>query len=532
MKRWNGWGDVNMDYPVPDAAKERLAGVLGSGEVKNDVSLEDTLRSVPDSRLPSHPRVTTDPEQRLRHACGQSLPDWIFLHSGKIPQFPDGVAYPTSDTEIRELFEFARLHDLVLIPYGGGTSVVRHINPPASGAPALTVDLSRLNQLLDLDEISQLATFAAGVNGPEIESQLGKRGFTLGHYPQSFEYSTLGGWIATRSSGQQSYYYGRIEDIFKGGHLETPQGPLDLPPFPASAAGPDLKHLVLGSEGRFGFISRAVVGIHPLPEFEEFYGLFFKDWDHGFAAVRDISQSEAALSMLRLNDAQETEITLLLAGKERLTHWADIGLSGLGYRDQRCLLIFAVTGQRNHAVRTRQQAVRICRRYGGLFAGKIIGEAWRKSRFLIPYLRNTLWDLGYALDTLETAIKWEKVQILKDQVVKSIQGAAHDQDIPILVFGHLSHLYPVGASIYITYIFKRELDPGQNLEVWKSIKRAASETIIKLGGTISHQHGVGYDHAPYLAAEKGALGLELLSSIGENLDPDGILDHDTLLSRN
>jgi alkyldihydroxyacetonephosphate synthase len=472
MRRWNGWGEENRIFPLTELAKNYLKGILGAGEDIQDITFEDALRSVPDAQLPNNSIVSVDPEDRLRHACGQSLPDWINLHSGRIPKFPDGIIYPSSEEDVRAAMEFARSNKIILIPYGGGTSVVGHINPPVVNTPTITVDLSRLNNLLEIDQTSRMATFEAGVKGPEIENQLNHHGYTLGHFPQSFEYSTLGGWIATRSSGQQSFYYGRIEDLFKGGHVETPQGPFDLAPFPASAAGPDLRQLVLGSEGRFGILTKAYVAIRPLPEHEAFYGLFFKDWESGISAVREIAQEEIQLSMIRLYDPRETEITLLLSGRERMIRWGDIGLNRLGYRDHRCLMIFGVTGAKNLASRNRREATRICQEHGGFFVGKFIGDAWKKSRFTAPYLRNTLWEMGYALDTLETASIWSNLLNLKDKLFKAIMQAANMQGEPLLLFGHLSHIYLTGASIYVTYIFKRKKDPAENIESWRLIKNS------------------------------------------------------------
>lgn len=531
MKRWNRWGDENKTYPVSEGAKERIEDILGPTRRIEDISIEDAIQSVPDSNLPDNDAVSIEPEVRLRHACGQSLPDWINLNSGRISNYPDGVAYPSSDDEIRGLLDYARSDHLVLIPYGGGTSVLGHINPPAGDTPILTVDLSNLDQLLNLDKSSQLAEFEAGANGPQIEKQLNKHGFTFGHYPQSFEYSTLGGWIATRSSGQQSQHFGRIEDLFRGGHIESPQGPIDLSPFPASAAGPDLRHLFLGSEGRFGFITRAQIAIQPLPEFEAFYGLFFKDWEGGVSAVREIVQKDLKLSMIRISDPQETEITLLLSGHERLIQMGDIALRRLSYKDQRCLMIIGLTGQRRWMTRYRSEAIKICRRHGALHTGKFIGDAWCKSRFLTPYLRNTLWDLGFALDTLETATTWNKVQDLKDEISTAIFHTADEQNKPVLLFGHISHSYRTGASIYMTYIFKRSVDPDENLEFWKKIKQAASWTILEHGGTISHHHGVGHDHASYLIKEKGDLGFELLSTTSKILDPNTNFNQDVLIPK-
>jgi alkyldihydroxyacetonephosphate synthase len=222
MRRWNGWGDDQTLYPLPESAAAYLAELVGPGQPQPDASLAYVVASVPASRLPAHPMIDTDPAGRLAHARGQSLPDWVALRAGLIDTFPDGVAYPASDEEVRALLAYARRSEARLVPYGGGTSVVGHINPLPGRRPVLTVDLGRLNRLISLDETSQLATLEAGIAGPVLENQLRARGYTLGHFPQSFEYSTLGGWIATRSSGQQSYHYGRIEELFAGGHIETP----------------------------------------------------------------------------------------------------------------------------------------------------------------------------------------------------------------------------------------------------------------------------------------------------------------------
>jgi alkyldihydroxyacetonephosphate synthase len=430
---------------------------------------------------------------------------------------------------VRTFFADARRLNLRVIPYGGGTSVVGHINPLRGDEPVLTLDLSRLNHLLDLDATSQLATFEAGVAGPDLESQLRTRGYTLGHYPQSFELSTLGGWIATRSSGQQSYHYGRIEALFAGGHIETPVGVLDLPALPASAAGPDIRQMILGSEGRLGIITRAMVRIRPLPEAESFHAIFFHDWESGVAAVRDIVQADVDVSMLRFNDAQETETTLALAGKERLVAWADRGLRWLRYGNARCLLIFGVTGERGNAQRAKSQAVSIARARGGLYTSTMIGSLWRKSRFLTPYLRNTLWEHGYALDTVETAVPWSRVMPLASAVKSAIRDGLGEMGERVLVFAHLSHVYRDGASVYTTFLFRRALDPGETLHRWQILKTAASRTIVAHGGTISHQHGVGLDHAPYLSAEKGAVGMTMLESARRALDPDGMLNPRKLL---
>src|SRR5699024_6782584 len=227
-------------------------------------------------------------------------------------------ALPNSSAEVAELLRWAELNNVVVIPYGGGTSVAGHITPPVSERPVLTISLRNMNTLLHVDQESQLATFGAGVNGPELEQQLTELGYCLGHFPQSWELSTLGGWVASRSSGQQSLRYGRIEQMFAGGRVETPKGTLTIPTFPASSAGPDLREIILGSEGRFGILTEVTVRVTPLPEKEEFHVAFLPSWEEGIRLVRSIAQAKLPLSMVRLSNAVETHTQLQLAGKPML----------------------------------------------------------------------------------------------------------------------------------------------------------------------------------------------------------------------
>lgn len=524
MRRWNAWGDEQTIYPLPESARAFMAEHLGSSHPPSDTDLLSVLNQVPLSRLPDHSLVSRGAQDRLLHARGQSLPDWLAMRSGRIGAFPDGVAYPQNHDEIRTLLVYARQNQASLIPYGGGTSVVAHINPSPGDQPVLTVDMSRMAQLINLDQTSHLATFQAGIAGPQIEASLKANGYILGHYPQSFELSTLGGWIASRSSGQQSYHYGRIEDLFAGGRLESPCGPFELPVFPASAAGPDLRQFVLGSEGRLGIITEATVRIQPLPEEEAFYGVFFSNWESGMHAVRQIAQEHIPVSMLRLSDPQETATTLALSGKEKLVAFAGRGLSLLGKGDHPCLLVYGVTGSQVACASARRQANAILRQHGGLNTGQTIGKIWRKSRFLTPYLRNTLWDNGIGIDTLETALPWQGIPQAAAEVKAAIQQAQETANRGVWVFAHLSHVYSDGASIYVTYVFPLEADPEATLERWLAMKTAASLAIQRNHGTISHQHGVGMDHKAYLPAEKGQLGIQTLQAMAQVYDPSGMMN--------
>lgn len=532
MRRWNGWGDDSSVYDLPDSAARYARETLGPGRPPKDVPLDAVLAQVPPSRLPAHPLISADAEARVRHARGQSFPDWVAMRSGQLGAFPDGIAFPQDREQVRELLEFATAHNVALIPYGGGSSVVGHVNPIAGERPTLTVDMTRMNRLLTFDRESQLATFGAGVSGPELEAQLRAHGYTLGHYPQSFEYSTLGGWVVTRSSGQQSLRYGRIEKLFAGGHLETPAGPLELPAtFPASAAGPDLRELVLGSEGRLGILTEATVRVTPLPEKETFHAVFFPNFEAGRTAVREIVQAGIPLSMLRLSTAMETETTLAMAGHETLLGALKKYLALRGAGDERCMLIVGVTGSETLTDAASKATFDITGKHSGVYATQTFGKTWHKNRFRSPYLRNALWEVGYGIDTLETATSWSNVPTM----VKAIEEALHPgllcKDEFVHVFTHLSHVYPYGSSIYVQFLFRLAPTPEETLECWRTLKASASEAIVANGGTISHQHGVGADHAPYLQAEKGALGITAIHAALRVFDPQGLMNPGKLLSQ-
>lgn len=532
MKRWNGWGDESIHMRVPPSAARYLKAALGEGLTLRDASWQAVLARVPASSFGTfkYPLIQTDAATRLLHARGQSLPDWIALRSGEIGAFPDAVAYAQSDDDVRAALQFAHNARVAVIPYGGGTSVVGHINPERD-TPSITLDVSRLNQLYDLDATSQLATFGAGIAGPDLEAKLRARGYTLGHFPQSWEYSTLGGWIAARSSGQQSYYYGRIENLFAGGRVETPLGELEMPPLPASAAGPDVRQLILGSEGRAGVITRATVRIRPLPESEAFYAGFVRDWETGVNLVRQLAQARVHVSMLRLSDADETQANLMLAGHANALGVAQRALGALGYGAEKCLLLFGVTGTRRECARVRHQVQDTLRDFGGLSVPFLIGDLWRKSRFRAPYLRNTLWEMGYALDTLETAAPWAVMRETSNVVKQVIRSGLQAEGERVLVFAHLSHVYADGASIYVTYAFRRAPTPHATLARWEKLKTAASHIFVAQRGTISHQHGVGVDHAPYLIGEKGALGILAIQASLRALDPYGMMNPGKLVDR-
>lgn len=521
MKRWNGWGEQGTAMELSALAQAMLAELIGPPQPLKSLSRQEALSKVPESRLENPIScLSLNPGSRLDHSHGQSFPDWVGLRMGSLARFPDAVALPENEAQMESVLEFVQARDLVAIPYGGGTSVVGHLSVPDSPKPVLSVSLERMRRFLELDTFSRLAVFEAGITGIEIEAALRPRGFTLGHYPQSFEYSTLGGWVATRSSGQESLYFGRIEELFAGGRVLTPQGTLELPPFPASAAGPDLRQLFLGSEGRMGVLTRALVRVRHIPGKEELFGVFFPGWEAAVACARELAGAGLPLSMIRISNPLETKTSLLLAARQKHIWLLDqyLGLRGLG-QESRCLGLVGLMGDQDLVKAARGSALRLIRQYGGILVGRAMGRAWKKNRFLAPYLRNTLWDLGYGVDTLETALTWDKVAAGGKSIEQAIGEALAPTGERVLVFSHLSHVYNTGSSLYTTFLFRIPPSSQEAMDRWRTMKEAATLAILKAGGTISHQHGVGLDHREYLEPEKGSLGIEVLKGLFSLVDP-------------
>ncbi|QUM78102.1 FAD-binding oxidoreductase [Moritella sp. 24] len=533
MKRWNGWGDEANKLDLPDTADSFLLKKVGTTIPLVDAQLDDVIKQVPISRLPHHRLFNLDPEVRVRHARGQSLPDWLAMRSGDFKFFPDGVAFPQNSDELTEILSICKQQHILVIPYGGGTSVAGHINPFASEQAILTVDMGRMNRLIALDTESQLATFGAGTPGPQVESQLRAQGYTLGHFPQSFELSTIGGWVVTRSSGQQSLRYGRIEELFAGGEVITPVGPLTIPTFPASAAGPDMKALLMGSEGRIGILSEVKVRVRKLAPQENFYVTFFPSWQQAKEAAKTLVQSDIQLSMLRLSNAIETETQLALAGHEKQIALLEKALAVFGAKDGKCMMTFGLTGTKFQCRSALKQLKKITKAYQGLYTGSFMGNKWAEKRFTMPYFREALWQKGYVVDTLETATDWHNVDNLLAKIetnLRTILAQDPTDGSPQLhVFTHLSHFYQQGSSIYTTYIFKAGENYQQTLAQWAKLKHTTSEIIVNNQGTISHQHGVGKDHQPYLPTEKGDLTIKTIQSLCDTFDPQQIMNPHCLI---
>jgi len=546
---WNGWGWAAHKDAL--AGREDvwtwLAGELGMPSLLATPPRDIADVTLPATRLPidtraklvamlGQDRVHDDNYERAFHALGRSYHDLLKLRAGDLSTAPDAILYPRSTDEVIALLAFAAENDVAVVPYGGGTSVVGAVNADRGEFPSVvTLDLSGMDRLIDIDTASRTATAEAGIYGPALEKGLQAKGLTLGHYPQSFEFSTLGGWIAHRGAGQGSGRYGRAEDWLVGAKLATPQGLLDTNGFPASSAGPQLIDIVLGSEGVFGIVTEATVRVHPAPADSDYRGYLFHDFANGAAAIRTAVQDELPATMLRLSDADETRFYRAFGalGKTRgfKDKIADFVLKSCGFDTNACALIAGFEGDPDTVSSSQKHFAAIAKKFGAMALGEGQGARWREGRFHGPYLREPMMDRGIGVDTLETAASWSKIDALRTAVRTALDTAMRETaprpGAHGVVMSHISHSYPDGASLYFTYFFPRAL--GSELAQWRTIKNAASEAIVANGGTISHHHGVGEDHLPWIAREKGPLGIAVLRAIKGALDPKGILNPGKLI---
>jgi alkyldihydroxyacetonephosphate synthase len=531
MAFW-GWGSPEAERHLPGHALGFLRDHLGvSGEGRKAVAIDEVR--IPESRLSDDAVAKlgvarTDHAARVEHATGKGYPDLIRMRAGDGSGAPDAVLEPGSEEEVRGALQACAEADLAVVPFGGGTSVVGGVEPlRGEHAGVVALDLGRLDRLLELDERSLTAVLEPGLRGPEAEALLNARGLTLGHFPQSYEHATIGGYVATRSAGQASTGYGRIDELVLGLRMIATGRELDLPARPASAAGPELREVLVGSEGTLGVITRAALSVRPKPRRTRYEGFFFRSWAEGCEALRSLEQAEASPDVARLSDERETELSFALAGTEGTT--ARLGQAYLKARRYAggCLAIAGWEGEEDDVARRRARTALLLRRRGALALGSAPGSAWSKGRYHGPYLRDALLDHGVMVETLETATQWSNLQLLYRAVGEALHASLGERGTPPLVMCHVSHLYPSGASLYFTFLARQE--EGSELAQWEAAKRAASQAIVSHGGTITHHHAVGRDHREWMAAEVGEGGVELLRAMKARMDPAGIMNPGKLL---
>ncbi len=512
------WGDPAAATDLPDSARGLVELAFGlqdrpatTGATPPptilDAALLDGLRQVVGAE-----HVLVDDETRTLRTRGKSTPDLLRARAGDLSDAPDVVVRPDGHVEVAAVLAWAEAHHVAMVPFGGGTCVTGGLAARRDGFSGLvSLDLVRMKRLLSVDEVSMTATLQPGLRGPEAEALLARHGLTLGHYPQSFEHASIGGFAATRSSGQSSAGYGRFDAMVVGLTAATPTGSLDLGSSPANAAGPDLRQLLLGSEGAFGVITSVTLRVRRAPAVTTYDGWRWPSFDAGSDAMRTLAQAGLLPTVIRLSDESETAINL-----------ADPSSIG-GTDDPGCLMITGYEGTTEQVDARRAAVTAVLDGLGGTALGEEPGLTWVQGRFDAPYLRDSLLDHGVLVETLETATFWSNRARLHADVKAALQDALGEG---ALVLCHVSHVYETGCSLYFTVAARQSDDP---LAQWQLAKTAASDAIIAAGATITHHHAVGTDHQRWFAQEIGDVGVRVLRAVKAELDPAGILNPGVLI---
>ena len=521
---WSGWGDPAAATALPESVLVLLRNALGVTRPGRAAGAIEEL-TLPEPRIPAQAQaalvaalgkshVRDDREWRVRHTRGKSTPDLLRLRSGDMSDAPDLVLLPADHEQVLAVLSICTAHRVAVVPFGGGTSVVGGLTPEAGDfAGTVALDLRRLNALLELDERSRIAVLEPGLRGPEAEALLGASGYTIGHHPQSFEYATIGGYAAARSSGQASAGYGRFDELVVGLRVATPTGSLDLGRAPRSAAGPDLRQLFMGSEGAFGVITAVTVVLRPIPETRVYEGWRFDSFAAGSDCLRTLVQDGPVPTVLRLSDEAETAINLARP--------AELGGEATGGS----LAIIGFEGAADEVAERREKVARILRA-AGAEPDAAAGAGWAEDRYRGPYLRDALLDAGALVETLETVTFWSGLPRLYAAVSAALRDSLTGLGTPPVILCHVSHIYRSGASLYFTIGCAALEDP---LEQWRAAKAAASAAIIAAGGSITHHHGIGVDHREWYAEEIGPIGVEILRGVKRRVDPAGIMNPGVLI---
>jgi alkyldihydroxyacetonephosphate synthase len=516
---WSRWGDPAQAGPLPETARALVDAFLGTtdtpavdpGEVRLSAPLADDLVAEL-VEIVGADHVLVDHDTRLLRTRGKSTPDLLKLRQGDGSDSPDAVVRPGSHDEVAAVIAWCVRRHVALVPFGGGTSVVGGLAARREGfAGVVSLDLLRFEKLLEVDHESMTALLEPGLRGPRAEALLAAEGLTLGHFPQSFEYASIGGFAVTRSSGQSSAGYGRFDSLVVGLRVATPQGTLELGNSPANAAGPDLRELVMGSEGAFGVVTAVRVRVRHLPAVKVYDAWQFASFAEGAAAMRTLAQAGLLPTVIRLSDESETAINLARP--------SEVG----GESSGGCMMISGYEGTPEAVEARRTACSALLDGLGGTNLGPEAGQAWAEGRYHGPYLRDSLLDVGVLVETLETVTFWSNLDHVYQAVKAALTTALGEST---LVLCHISHVYETGASLYFTVATRQSDDP---VAQWVAAKAAASDAIVHSGASITHHHAVGQDHKPWLAEEIGPVGVMILRAVKDRLDPTGVLNPGILI---
>lgn len=539
QQKWWGWGAEGIQFSFADKPKFApfVMDVIGVDVTKPAPRVAELSSfDIPTTQLSADLRaalvdaigeeyVVDDDEYRVIHAFGRGVRDLVRVRRGQFGRLPDAVVYPGSEDDVVGIVNAAVAHDAVVIPYGGGSNIVGALEAvPTETRQVLSIDMGRMNKVVEIDEASGLARIEAGVLGPDMEVQLNAKGWTMGHFPDSFVWSTLGGWIATRSTGMQSDKYGDIADITRGLRMVMDGQVLVLRPLPSYSSGPSVREMVLGSEGRLGIITEAWVNVHRLPPVREIQAYFFPNYDAGLQTMQWITESDAAPSITRVMDANETQFSMANGKKSsRVSHLMTRAIQEVMTRKGWDLskISLGFVGYEGTAVHVRYEKSlvgKIVSRAGGMSVGKGPGVLYDQKKYDVPYIRDFLLDRGIPADVSETATPWALLKQIHDTTVAAAQAAMEKAGVQGFIMCHLSHSYHSGACQYFTFAINDSSE--HNMESYDLVKRAIQQSFMDNGGTVSHHHGVGEEHSPWLDQDISPAGVFIQRKLFDGVDPD------------
>jgi alkyldihydroxyacetonephosphate synthase len=540
--KWWGWGNEEIEFhhqahPSFWPYAKTVLDVEGDDFTRKEYKL-DSLE-LPEARIDERflrklrsflgpTQICDDSKERVIHAYGKGFRDLFRLRRGYAGDAPDLVVYPESERDVCLTLRAAAEYDVMVIPFGGGSNISGCVERTDATRMAVSLDMRRMRRVLEVDAQSCTARIEAGIFGPDLEEQLNAKGVTLGHFPDSFMHSTLGGWIATRSAGMQSDKYGKIEDMVIAVRMVTTEGVLTTRVVPKSAAGIDVKQICAGSEGTLGVITEATMQVHLRPELRVVPSFLFPEFEGGIEAIHECVRKECMPSMVRFNDPDKTALSLAFRPPastvaNAISHLFKSYLRIKGFAlPQACLMLAAFEGPQAEVARHLRQVKAIYGKHGAVNLGAKAGKSFEATKYDFPHIRDFLLDRDVTTDVSETSTVWSNILPLYRATIGVIRASIAEDGTQPWAGCHVSHTYHTGASLYFTFGFKQK--SGCEIPQYLRVKRAAQQSFIDCGATVSHHHAVGTEHLPWLAADISPLGVKAVAAIKQGLDPANVMN--------
>ena len=541
--KWWGWGyeDITFNDSEKPELWPYLKRELGIDEIRwnkpinfDEITLPDQKNNdaflvALEQKLNSD-QIVKDKKTRLIHAAGKSFRDLWLIRHGNIKFAPDCVIFPNNENDVVSIVNAAKENGVVLIPFGGGSNIAGCLEPKDHhNRMVVSLDMCRMHKVIEIDQYSLIARIQPGVYGQHLEDQLAEHGVTLGHFPDSFLHSTLGGWVATRSAGMQSDIYGKIEDMVISLRMVTPSGTIITRTVPKSSNGIDIRHLCIGSEGILGVITEVTIQVHKKPEKEDWYGWLFPDFQSGIDAIHECHRYNCMPTVTRLNDPKKTALSFAFktpktgfkATIANTFKWYIGNVKKINF-NQCCLMVVKYEGTQQEFKNIRKKVSSIYKKHRGVCLGAEPGRSFAKVKFDFPHLRDFTMDRSIMADVSETATTWNNLCAMHKNGLKEIENAIKETGVNGWVGCHLSHSYHSGASLYFTFgCLQRK---GREIEQYLYVKKAAEDAFMKNGGTLSHHHAVGTEHLPWVEEDLSSTGLKAVKALKNGLDPNGIMN--------